>query len=241
MRGPELRTPWTPLPALAVTALIAAAGLLAGQVLVGAVLALPTDTLPQRALPREAVQVLFLIGMQATVILAVLAAAGVRGADPARVLGLAPVRIGLRGALTALAGALMLIGTYNGLVHLSGLADITADLGPFVTLLRSPYWVGAVIAIALGAPLSEELLFRGFLLPALARSRLGFNGAAATTTLAWTALHVGYSASGLIEVLLMGAYFSWLLGRTGSLRAPLLCHIAVNATILAALALWWPS
>ena len=53
--------------------------------------------------------------------------------------------------------------------------DMYADLRPFVRLFGDQ-WVLALLVVGLGAPLSEELLFRGFLLSALARSRLGFAG-----------------------------------------------------------------
>ena len=40
--------------------------------------------------------------------------------------------------------------------------------------LRSEYWWGVLIAAVVLAPLWEELVFRGFLLSALAKTRLGF-------------------------------------------------------------------
>ena len=56
--------------------------------------------------------------------------------------------------------------------------DMYADLRPFVQLFGEQ-WVLALLVVGVGAPLSEELLFRGFLLSALARSRLGFAGGGA--------------------------------------------------------------
>jgi membrane protease YdiL (CAAX protease family) len=89
--------------------------------------------------------------------------------------------------------------------------------------------------VGIGAPLSEELLFRGFLLSALAQTRLRFWGAAVVSTLAWAVLHAGYSAVGLAEVFAIGLLFSWLLWRTGSLRVPIVCHALYNCLILLAL------
>ena len=71
--------------------------------------------------------------------------------------------------------------------------DMYADLRPLVQLFGEQ-WLLALLVVGVGAPLSEELLFRGFLLSALARSRLGFAGGAVITTAWWTALHAGYSA-----------------------------------------------
>ena len=54
-------------------------------------------------------------------------------------------------------------------------------------------------------------MFRGFLFSGLAKSRLGLIGTGVLTAVLWTALHIGYSIFGLLEVLAIGLYFSWLL------------------------------
>ena len=132
-----------------------------------------------------------------------------------------------------LAFALMVVvfGAYSLAVWLLAPDTIAKDLRPFSALMRSDAWWLAFLAIAVGAPLMEELLFRGFFLSALANSRLGFAGAAVVTSLCWTALHASYSLAGLIEVFAVGLYFSWLLWRTGSLLVPMFCHAAYNAGV----------
>jgi hypothetical protein len=109
-----------------------------------------------------------------------------------------------------------------------------ADLRPLVRLFGEQ-WVLALLVVGVGAPLSEELLFRGFLLSALARSRLGFTGGAIVSTVWWTALHAGYSPAGIVEVFVIGLFFCWLLWRTGSLRVPIFCHALYNSLIVVAL------
>jgi hypothetical protein len=104
-----------------------------------------------------------------------------------------------------------------------------------VDLVRGPNWGLAAAVIGIGAPLSEELLFRGFLLSALAQSRTGFWWAAIVSSALWTALHVGYSAVGILEVFVIGLFFSWLLWRTGSLRVAIFCHAVYNSLIVLAL------
>jgi membrane protease YdiL (CAAX protease family) len=47
----------------------------------------------------------------------------------------------------------------------------------------------------------------------------------------WTLLHLGYSIFGLIEVLSIGLYFSWLLVRTGSLWVTMFCHGVYNTAM----------
>jgi membrane protease YdiL (CAAX protease family) len=83
----------------------------------------------------------------------------------------------------------------------------------------------------------EELMFRGFLFPALARGPFGVVGAGLTTSAAWSALHAGYSVTGLLEVFAVGLYFAYVLVRTGSLRVPMFCHAAYNASALVLLLL----
>jgi membrane protease YdiL (CAAX protease family) len=109
-----------------------------------------------------------------------------------------------------------------------------SDLRPFVRLFGDR-WLLALLVVGVGAPLSEELLFRGYLLSALARSRLGFWGGAVLSTALWTALHAGYSAVGIAEVFMIGIFFSWLLWRTGSLRVAIFCHALYNSLIVVVL------
>ena len=77
--------------------------------------------------------------------------------------------------------------------------------------------------------------FRGFLQSALAQTRLGFWGAALITNTAWTALHAGYTLTGLVDVFVAGLLFSWVLWRSGSLWVPIVCHAFYNGLIFAVL------
>jgi membrane protease YdiL (CAAX protease family) len=132
-------------------------------------------------------------------------------------------------AMTALQVALA--GVQHGLLK----HDLLTDLRPFVGLVTGPNWPLAAAVLGIGAPLSEELLFRGFLLGALAQTKLGFWGAAPIATALWTTLHWGYSLIGLAEVFAIGLLLSWLLWRTGSLRVTIFCHALYNSLIVVAL------
>jgi uncharacterized protein len=109
--------------------------------------------------------------------------------------------------------------------------DQTSDLKGMADIFRGPWWPLALVVIGIGAPLSEELLFRGFLQPALVQTRLGFWGASAVTTTLWTAMHAGYSLVGLTEVFLIGLLFCLMLRRTGSLRVTIAVHAIYNTLI----------
>src|SRR5262249_355551 len=111
--------------------------------------------------------------------------------------------------------------------------QMMGDLKSFTAPLHSDAAALFAAVMVVGAPLSEELLFRGFLLGALAQSRLRFGGAALLSTVAWTALHIGYSVLGLVEVYIAGLLFSWLLWRTGNLWVPIVCHGIYNTVMLA--------
>ena len=119
--------------------------------------------------------------------------------------------------------------------------DIYADLKQLDFLFRIPIWPLSFVVVALLAPAAEELLFRGVLLPGLARTWLGFWGAALVSTLVWTALHVGnaYSIAGMLLVFLLGIIFSWMFAVTGSLRVPIAAHMLNNALACMLLQTGW--
>jgi membrane protease YdiL (CAAX protease family) len=225
-RGPaayEPRTPWPPLWAiLAGVAIVCASILAASLMFVG-------SRAPSGA--RPGMTELGALGIwQATTVVLTLAASALFGGRIRDVLALR-VPVGARVYLNAV----LLMAALQVLVSLVQYflfpQDMYADLRPFVQLFGER-WVLALLVVGVGAPLSEELLFRGFLLSALAGSRVGFWGGALITTGLWTALHVGYSTAGIVEVFLIGLFFSWLLRRTGSLRVAIFCHALYNSLIV---------
>lgn len=111
--------------------------------------------------------------------------------------------------------------------------SVLQDMAIFQKLMAGvPMWL-PVIVLVIGAPLSEELVFRGFLLGQLRQTRLGFVGAAIVATAGWALLHWQYSWVGLIDVFIAGMLFSWTLWRTGSVWVPICFHALYNATVLA--------
>jgi membrane protease YdiL (CAAX protease family) len=85
----------------------------------------------------------------------------------------------------------------------------------------------AVVGIlaALVAPIAEEVLFRGFLFGAL-RRRLGFAAAALGSALLFALVHPAVDRLP-IAILAVGLAFAY--EKTGSLAAPIACHVANNA------------
>jgi uncharacterized protein len=133
---------------------------------------------------------------------------------------------------------LAIVGVYNALLYFAVGHDPLTDLWPFAPLIGGRWWWVALIVIGFGAPLSEEILFRGFLLSAFRRASLGFWPSAIITTALWTILHFSYSIIGLVEVFIVGMVFSAMVRWTGSLRPALFCHAAYNAGLVLGLR-WW--
>ena len=88
------------------------------------------------------------------------------------------------------------------------------------------WWLFGLVAVV-GAPLYEELMFRGFLFSALARTSLGFIGTAIITSVLWALIH-GYSVQGVGAIFALGLALSAILWRTGSTRVTIACHSAYN-------------
>lgn len=231
-------TPWRATWAAAATLLI----LLVAQAIAALVFSLLTG-LRTRELPMRPVgsagtdgavwvMMLWLFLTQAAAVVLVLGAARLFGGRPREVLRLIATGAGPRTLAYAVLLMAIVLGSFNALVYAMRPSDMLEDLQLYAGFIRSDAWLLAGLAIGVGAPLMEEFLFRGFLQSALAQSRLGFWPAAVLTTVAWTALHWGYSAVGLAEVFLIGLYFSWLLWKTGSLLPALFCHAFYNSGLM---------
>jgi membrane protease YdiL (CAAX protease family) len=231
-------TPWSAPGALAATVAILLVAIVVGGLSGGLVEGwLATLGAQERAGHSSGVLLARVAAVQAAIIaLVLLVAAPMYSGRPQAVLALEaaprPATV-----LSAFAAMVLLLAPYNLAVYALSSDSMVQDLEPFADLMGSNMAWLAVIVIGIGAPLSEELLFRGFLQSALARSRIGYFGASLVTTMGWTALHAGYSPAGLIEVFLIGLLLSWLLWRTGSLWVPILCHAVHNTALLAVLAL----
>lgn len=228
----EPRTPWTPGLALLTAVLIvlvsvAGAALLFGLGKVGIG--------NWRGASDEAATMLVLAAGQLVTVLLTLVAAALFGGRLVDVLALRAPAGGVGVYLGAVVLMVLLQVAVGVLQHVTIAHDMFADLRPFVRLATGPEWPLALLVVGVGAPLSEELLVRGFLLSALARSRLGFAAAAVISTALWAALHAGYTLVGILEVFIIGLFFSWLVWRTGSVRVAIFCHALYNSLILLAL------
>ena len=108
------------------------------------------------------------------------------------------------------------------------------DLKTFEEMFKSSGWWLALLMVGVGAPLSEEFLFRGFLFPAIAKTRAGIIGATLITSGVWASIHF-YSVLGMVQVFVLGLLLSWILVRTGSLRVTMVCHGLYNTALALAM------
>lgn len=88
------------------------------------------------------------------------------------------------------------------------------------------------LAVVAAAPIAEEIVFRGFLLPGFAASRLGPAGAIVLTSAGWAAMHMQYELFFIGHIFALGLLFGWLRWRSGSTTLTILLHALVNLTSL---------
>jgi len=125
-------------------------------------------------------------------------------------------------------GALVLL-SLNLLGHFLPMPQST----PFEELFSRPRdaYLMSVFAITLG-PLMEELFFRGFLYPVLAR-RMGVAWGIFFTALPFGLIHMfqyGYAWGVVLLIFLMGVACTAVRAATGSVASSFLVHVGYNAT-----------
>ncbi len=98
---------------------------------------------------------------------------------------------------------------------------------------KTAKWLVAFAAVTLG-PASEELIFRGFLMPLLVRSA-GVVGGILLAALPFALLHgpqYAWSWRHVLLILMAGCAFGWVRYKTGSTAIAALTHAAYNFTFL---------
>jgi membrane protease YdiL (CAAX protease family) len=111
---------------------------------------------------------------------------------------------------------------------------------PFDQFFDRPFdaYLTAAFAVSLG-PLIEEIFFRGFLYPVVAR-RLGITWGIFLTALPFGLMHLaqyGYSWGAVLIVFLVGVVLTAVRAMTKSVAASFLAHVGYNGTLMA-LAVW---
>lgn len=98
-------------------------------------------------------------------------------------------------------------------------------------------WFATIVV----APITEEMLFRGFLHRGWTRSWIGVSGTIFLTSILWAALHQQYNWLGILCIFLMGLIFGWVRHRSGSTSLVIVLHAFNNliAMIMVTLQVEW--
>ena len=120
---------------------------------------------------------------------------------------------------------------------LLGRPEVSGPVKDLVDDARGPAFLGLVLTAAVGAPVVEELFFRGLLLRSL-QNRLGTVGAVVGSSALFGLAHPNdLSAAGVALVMIslaaLAAVLAVLVVRTGRLGPAIVAHAAFNAINLA--------
>lgn len=123
---------------------------------------------------------------------------------------------------------LLLLGTIIGTAHLFGFSLTPEDIKP-TNEPRSFIWP-AFIVTALLVPIIEELVFRGILLPAIAK-RKGWLKGGIYSSLLFSALHGPVAPF----IMIASLYLSMMYRKTGSIIPGIILHMTNNSLVYLAL------
>ena len=116
-----------------------------------------------------------------------------------------------------------------------------ATPGFMTDLLKSGRDKGAALlllfAFSVAAPMSEEVLARGFLFRGWSASFLRVPGAILLSSLVWTIVHLQYDMYFLAEVFTIGLWFGYMRYRANSLWLTIVLHALNNLTAVV-LTMW---
>ncbi|MGY4308238.1 membrane protease YdiL (CAAX protease family) [Bradyrhizobium sp. USDA 4369] len=123
-------------------------------------------------------------------------------------------------------GMVVIVGAWELISQLTGREE--AASGFMVDMLKHAKTDGTVwllvIAFCVAAPVSEELMARGFLYRGWSDSFLRVPGAIILSSLIWTLLHFQYDWFALINVFALGLWFGYLRYRTHSTYLTMVLH-----------------
>jgi uncharacterized protein len=241
LTGPPVyraNTPWSPAAAILAVALIVLVQLTLPLVLYGLSPELYQVISGETGQPKIRLQpVSPTLGLLQEIVAGCLVwfAAGLGNGTRRAVLSLPPLKGGAYTAYTYVALALLVFGVWVPVKLLSqGFLSLLHSLMILSVTVPNPTWPWINVLVALiGAPFVEEFMYRGFLLSALSKSKIGFWGAAIISDAAWTATHAAYQSwDVLLAIFVSGLLLSFLLWRTGSLWFCIFAHMTVNAEAL---------
>jgi uncharacterized protein len=92
------------------------------------------------------------------------------------------------------------------------------------------------LAVIIGAPISEEFIFRGFTFAGLRESWLGTYGTIVVTSVVWAGIHLQYNLAGILSIFVAGLLLGVARARSESLLVPIAMHAIHNLIAMLELA-----
>jgi hypothetical protein len=136
----------------------------------------------------------------------------------------------------ALLASLVVVGVYAGVIEVLDIDALRSECAEQIPLdvreTRYLLAIAAFVVIAL-APVCEEIFFRGFVFPGLARS-WGVVAAIVVSALLFAAAHFIFKS--FIPIAAVGAIFAYTYWRSGNLFSTIGAHLAFNSISIALIA-----
>jgi membrane protease YdiL (CAAX protease family) len=142
----------------------------------------------------------------------------------------------LTSTLTVFAGYILVtivISSLLAFVLPENVLNAEQDLGIETDFSSMATTLPLMISVLVLAPITEEIIFRGFIFKGL-RSKFSFWTAAIVSSLAFAAVHLQWNVAFDVFILAIGA--AWLMERTGSIYAAILLHVIKNSVAIMLLA-----
>jgi membrane protease YdiL (CAAX protease family) len=135
-----------------------------------------------------------------------------------------------RDVLIGLAATASFAVVVDIVTHLSGRNIVPPAVAEMYVASRdSGTLIYLMLGIVIAAPLTEELIFRGFLFRGWSQTRFGAVGATLLTAPLWASLHMQYDWFFMGHIVVIGVMLGWLRWRSGSLLLTMGLHALLNA------------
>jgi uncharacterized protein len=170
---------------------------------------------------------LSVLALNPVTIAVLLVAVRIAGANPIKYLALVWPR--MRDVVVGIIGIIVIIAGTDAILYLSERSLVSSfQVISYNTAAAEnwllPLWFATVIV----APAGEDIMFRGYLFRGFARSEHSTWSAIIVISLLWTAPHLQYDWTGMLEIYVAGLFLGWVRWRSGSTLLTFFLHALFN-------------
>jgi membrane protease YdiL (CAAX protease family) len=134
-----------------------------------------------------------------------------------------------REIIVGIVALVAVIAIGDALLLLSGRDLVTSfQTQSYATAAAEGWLVPMAAAAIILAPAGEEVMFRGFLFRAWARSERSAWPAIVVISVLWAVLHVQYDWAGMLQIFIVGLFLGWIRWRSGSTLLTFVLHALFN-------------